>query len=87
MFGRIAAFASVALISASCATKAVEQKEVVSIPVEPYSIAEMARDIAELAQHLNITSAYFCGNSMGGFILQELAYQFPSLVKKMIISN
>ena len=35
MFGRIAAFASVALISASCATKAVE-KDVVSIPVEPY---------------------------------------------------
>ena len=58
-----------------------------SIPVEPYSIAELACDIAELAQHLDITSAYFCGNSMGGFILQELAYQFPSLVKKMIISN
>ena len=36
MFGRIAAFVSVALIGASCATKAVEQKEVVSIPVEPY---------------------------------------------------
>ena len=35
MFGRIAAFASVALISASCATKAVE-KDVVTIPVEPY---------------------------------------------------
>jgi len=35
MFGRIAAFASLALISASCATKAVE-KDVVSIPVEPY---------------------------------------------------
>ena len=36
MFGRIAAFTSLALLSASCATKAVEQKEVVSIPVEPY---------------------------------------------------
>ena len=36
MFGRIAALVSVALIGASCATKAVEQKEVVSIPVEPY---------------------------------------------------
>ena len=35
MFGRIAALVSVALIGASCATKAVE-KEVVSIPVEPY---------------------------------------------------
>ena len=36
MFGRITALVSVALIGASCATKAVEQKEVVSIPVEPY---------------------------------------------------
>ena len=36
MFGRIAALFSVALLSASCATEAVEQKEVVSIPVEPY---------------------------------------------------
>ena len=36
MFGRIAALVSVALIGASCTTKAVEQKEVVSIPVEPY---------------------------------------------------
>ena len=38
MFGRIAAFASVALISASCATSAVETEanDVVSIPVEPY---------------------------------------------------
>ena len=35
MFGRIAALVSVALIGASCATKAVE-KDVVSIPVEPY---------------------------------------------------
>ena len=36
MFGRIAAYTSLALLTASCATKAVEQKEVVSIPVEPY---------------------------------------------------
>ena len=36
MFGRIAAYISLAILSASCATKAVNQKEVVSIPVEPY---------------------------------------------------
>ena len=36
MFGRIAAYISLAILSASCATKAVEQEEVVSIPVEPY---------------------------------------------------
>jgi len=37
MFGRIAAYTSLILLSASCATKAVEmKKEVVSIPVEPY---------------------------------------------------
>tara|TARA_B100001564_G_scaffold224815_1_gene189528 strand:+ start:511 stop:1086 length:576 start_codon:yes stop_codon:yes gene_type:complete len=37
MLGRIAAYTSLILLSASCATKAVEmEKEVVSIPVEPY---------------------------------------------------
>ena len=37
MFGRIAAYTSLILLSASCATKAVEmKKEVVSIPAEPY---------------------------------------------------
>ena len=37
MFGRVAAYTSLILLSASCATKAVEmKKEVVSIPVEPY---------------------------------------------------
>jgi hypothetical protein len=40
MFGRIAAFASIALLSSSCVTNAVEieteTSDVVSIPVEPY---------------------------------------------------
>ena len=37
MFGRVAAYTSLILLSASCATKAVEtKKEVVSAPVEPY---------------------------------------------------
>ena len=36
MFRRIAAYTTLAFLSASCATKAVEKKEVVSIPVEPY---------------------------------------------------
>ena len=36
MFGRIAAYTSLALLTASCATEAVEQKKVISIPVEPY---------------------------------------------------
>ena len=37
MFGRVVAYTSLILLSASCATRAVEmKKEVVSVPVEPY---------------------------------------------------
>ena len=51
MFGRIAAFASVALLSASCATKAVE-KDVVSIPVEPYAPTWKCEDCTPEEQYV-----------------------------------
>jgi len=45
MFGRIAAYTSLILLSASCATKAVEmKKEVVSAPVEPYVVTWKCED-------------------------------------------
>ncbi len=53
----------------------------------PYSIEQMAKDVIALCDHLNIDSAYFCGNSMGGYITQALLHLFPHRVKKAIISN
>lgn len=57
------------------------------VPDGPYSIEQMAQDTRALCEYLNIQSAYFMGNSMGGHIVQMLAYQYPSLVKKAVISN
>lgn len=57
------------------------------IPNTPYTIAEMSHDTAQLCHQLNIKKAHFVGNSMGGFILQQLAYQYPDLVQTAIISN
>lgn len=56
-------------------------------PASKYSILQMANDTAVLCEVLNIKQAHFIGNSMGGFILQELARQNPQLIKTAIISN
>lgn len=58
-----------------------------SVPPGSYSIDIMAHDVAGLCQQLNIHRAHFIGSSMGGFIVQQLAYRYPDLVKSIIISN
>lgn len=57
------------------------------VPLGPYSIEQFADDIALLMGKLSIKKAHFFGNSMGGFILQTLAYRMPHLVRSAIISN
>ncbi|MBI2785379.1 MAG: alpha/beta fold hydrolase [Legionella longbeachae] len=57
------------------------------IPDGPYSIDQMANDVAALCSALGIHQAHFVGNSMGGFILQTLAFHYPKLVKSAIIGN
>lgn len=57
------------------------------IPKKLYTIDEMSRDTAQLCHQLNIKKAHFIGNSMGGFILQHLAYHYPELVQTAMISN
>ncbi len=52
-----------------------------------YSINQMADDVVALCTQLGIFKAHFVGNSMGGFILQSLAYRHPNLVQSAIISN
>ena len=56
-------------------------------PLKDYTIEEMAEDVATLCEKLNVKKAHFVGNSMGGFILQVLAYRYPHLVKSAIMSN
>lgn len=57
------------------------------VPDGPYSIDQMAHDVAELCAALKIKKAHFVGNSMGGCITQTLAYRYPDLVKSATISH
>ena len=56
-----------------------------SAPDRPYSIPQMADDVAELMTHLGIESAHVLGFSMGGCIAQELALKHKAKVKKLIL--
>lgn len=57
------------------------------VPKGPYSIEQMASDVIALCDQLGVDKAHFIGNSMGGYIVQTLAYQYPNRVKSVIISN
>jgi pimeloyl-ACP methyl ester carboxylesterase len=52
---------------------------------EPYTIAELADEVAGLARELDISHASLIGISMGGFIALELALRRPELVDKLIL--
>lgn len=56
-------------------------------PAGPYTISQMTQDTAALCAALHIQHAHFIGNSMGGYIVQTLAHQYPSLIKSLVISN
>ena len=46
----------------------------------PYSLEDMANDAVGLLKALNIEKAHICGVSMGGMIVQVMAFQHPSRV-------
>jgi 3-oxoadipate enol-lactonase len=56
-------------------------------PAYPYTIEMLASDVVGLCKNLAITSAHFVGNSMGGAIVQMLAYNHSTLVKTAVICN
>ena len=51
-----------------------------------YKTWDMAADVAEAMEVLNITSAYVMGISQGGMIAQWLAVDFPEKVQKLILA-
>jgi len=51
------------------------------------TIDDLANDTAALMENLNIKSAYVLGHSMGGAIVQALAYHFPHRVKKAVLAH
>lgn len=56
-------------------------------PDFPYTMQMLADDIVALCKQLNISQAHFLGNSMGGHIVQTLAYRYPELTCSAVISN
>ncbi|MFT4058076.1 MAG: alpha/beta fold hydrolase [Legionella sp.] len=57
------------------------------VPDGPYSIEQMADDVAGLCTKLGIQKAHFVGSSMGGYIVQTLAVKHKELVHSVVISN
>lgn len=56
-------------------------------PAGPYSLPMFATDTAGLLKSLDVKSAHVVGLSLGGGIAFQLAIDFPSLVKTMVIVN
>lgn len=65
-------------------TRGLGQSEVTP---DPYTIDLLGNDVINLLDELKISSAYFCGLSMGGLIGQWLAIYHPHRIKKLVISN
>ena len=54
-------------------------------PDEPFTIADMAEDVYQVMQGLDIAHAHVLGHSMGGFIAQQLAVTHPEVINKLIL--
>ncbi len=54
-------------------------------PAGPYTIAQMTDDTAELLRYLNISRTHILGVSMGGFIAQQFALEYPEMVDRLVL--
>jgi aminoacrylate hydrolase len=54
---------------------------------EGYSIAHMARDVAEILDEAGIASAHILGHALGGLVGLELARLAPARVGKLVLVN
>jgi pimeloyl-ACP methyl ester carboxylesterase len=54
-------------------------------PPGPFSIEEMAEDVAELLAHLGVPRAHVLGVSLGGRIAMALALAHPDRVRRLVL--
>lgn len=52
-----------------------------------YSIETMADDVIGLVKELRLSKAHFIGSSMGGAIVQQIAYKYPESARSIVIEN
>jgi pimeloyl-ACP methyl ester carboxylesterase len=52
---------------------------------EPYTISDLAADTAGVIEKLELAPAHVLGVSMGGYVAQELALDYPHLVKSLVL--
>jgi len=52
---------------------------------QPYTVAELAADAAEILDALGVGRAHVVGASMGGAIAQELALRYPERVGRLVL--
>jgi pimeloyl-ACP methyl ester carboxylesterase len=55
------------------------------MPIAPVSIQNYAKTVDALCDHIGIDCPLVVGNSMGGFIGAELALEYPTRVKKLVL--
>jgi 3-oxoadipate enol-lactonase len=58
-----------------------------SVTPGPYSIEQLAKDVLELLDFLQLGRVYFCGLSMGGMIGMWLGMHAPKRLHKIVLCN
>ena len=56
-----------------------------SAAVAVFAVADCARDMAELLDHLGIAQAAFAGVSLGGLVVQQVAVDHPDRVTRLVV--
>jgi pimeloyl-ACP methyl ester carboxylesterase len=53
---------------------------------EPFTICDLADDLAELLRALSIDAAHIVGASFGGFVAQEFALAYPDMTRSLVLA-
>jgi len=56
-------------------------------PAPPYSISDMARDVKDFMNAMEIEKAAIVGTSLGGFIAQVFGLEYPKMAEKIVLAS